>query len=803
MKFTLSWLKQHLDTDASVTEITDKLTEIGLELEDFDEGELAPFVVAHVVEAVQHPNADKLRVCTVDAGTGKTFNVVCGAPNARTGMKGVFAPVGTYVPGTGVQLELGNLRGERSEGMLCSERELMISEDHDGIIDLPDDAPVGMRYVDYKGIYDPVIEINVTPNRGDALGVRGVARDLAAAGIGMLKPQRTQFEGGQGPSPVSVSIETDNCPVFYYRVVRGVKNGESPAWVQRALEAVGERPISALVDMTNLMTLDQARPMHVYDIAKLQGNIKVRLGQDGDAEMLALNDKTYSFDDQMTLVTDDRGPIGVGGVIGGESTGVDKNTNDVLIEAALWSPTNIARTGRKLNVHTNARFRFERHTDSQNLVEHMGVATQLVLDWCGGEAGELQVAGAAPAWTKALDYNPSLCAKRGGLDVPADRQREVLETLGFGVQVKGDDLFHVSVPSFRPDIDGKADLVEEVLRIVGYNSIPELDFVRPTNMPQSVVSDEQRKRLNMHRALAAHGLNEAVMFSFCNSRTAKHFGWTEGQNADDRLRLANPISDELDVMRPSLLPNLLEACKRNAARGYGDVALFEVGLRFHDVTPEGQKKSVAGVRMGAISAKTWMADEAKADVFTAKADLMAALEAYEAPAGNAQVTRNVPDWYHPGRSGALALGKNVLGYFGELHPRVLKAMGIKGRVVAFEAMLDAVPEQRKKGATSTQKALLRPSAFQPVHKDYAFVVDEAVEADKVLRAIKGADKKLIADVRLFDIYRGPGMDEGKKSLALAVTLQPVEATLTDEQLDAVTQKIVANVSKSAGGVLRG
>ena len=375
MKFTLSWLKQHLDTDANLTEITNKLTDIGLELEDLDEGPLAPFVIAHVVEAVQHPNADKLRVCTVDAGTGKTFNVVCGAPNARTGMKGVFASVGTYVPGTDMTLELGNLRGERSEGMLCSERELMLSDDHDGIIDLPDDAPVGTRYIDYKGIADPVIEINVTPNRGDALGVRGIARDLAAAGLGTLKPQRSQFAGGIGTSPASVHIETENCPVFFYRVIRGVKNGQSPKWVQDALTAVGERPISALVDVTNLMTLDQARPMHVYDLAKVQGDLRVRLGQDGE-NLAALNDKSYDFDDQMTLVTDDSGPIGVGGVIGGESTGVDENTTDVLLEGALWNATNIARTGRKLNVHTNARYRFERHTDSQNLSEHMGVATE-------------------------------------------------------------------------------------------------------------------------------------------------------------------------------------------------------------------------------------------------------------------------------------------------------------------------------------------------------------------------------------------------------------------------------------------
>ena len=799
MKFTLSWLKQHLETDASLTEITNKLTDIGLELEDLDEGPLAPFVIAHVVEAVQHPNADKLRVCTVDAGTGKTFNVVCGAPNARTGMKGVFAPVGTYVPGTDMTLELGNLRGERSEGMLCSERELMLSDDHDGIIDLPADAPIGTRYIDFKGIADPIIEINVTPNRGDALGVRGVARDLAAAGLGTLKPQRGQFTGGTGTSPSSVHIDTDNCPVFFYRVIRGVKNGQSPKWVQDALTAVGERPISALVDVTNLMTLDQARPMHVYDLAKVSGDLRVRLGQDGES-LAALNDKSYDFDDQMTLVTDDSGPIGVGGVIGGESTGVDDDTTDVLLEGALWNATNIARTGRKLNVHTNARYRFERHTDSQNLSEHMGVATQLILDWCGGDAGELQQSGDVPSWTKSLDYAPSLCAKRGGLHVPADRQRDVLETLGFAVEVKGNDAFHVSVPSFRPDIDRKEDLVEEVLRIVGYNEIPEADFTRPANMPASVISDEQRKRLAVHRALAAQGLNEAVMFSFTNSRFAQHFGWDAASQSS--LRVANPISEELDVMRPSLLPNLLDAAKRNASRGYPDIALFEVGLRFTDVTPEGQKRTVAGIRTGKATPNHWTGNPEAVDAFDAKADLIAALAAYEAPAENAQISRDVPAWYHPGRSGALTLGKTVLGVFGELHPKVTKAMGVKGRVVAFEAYLDAVPTPKKKGKTSTQKPLLRPSAFQPVHKDFAFVVDEKTAADSIIRAAKGADKKLITDVRLFDVYRGEGIENDKKSLAIAVTLQPVDATLTDEQLEAVADKIIANVGKS-GGVLRG
>lgn len=798
MKFTLSWLKQHLNTDATLTEITDKLTAIGLELEDIDEGPLAPFVVARVVEANQHPNADKLRVCTVDAGTGTTFNVVCGAPNARTGMKGVFAPVGTYVPGTDMMLELGNLRGERSEGMLCSERELMLSDDHDGIIDLPADAPVGVRYIDYQGLADPVIEINVTPNRGDALGVRGVARDLAAAGLGALKPQRAEFIGGAGASPKSVHIDTNNCPVFFYRVIRGVKNGESPKWVQEALKAVGERPISALVDITNLMTLDQARPMHVYDLAKVKGDLRVRLGQDGE-KLAALNDKTYSFDEHMTLVTDDSGPIGVGGIIGGASTGVDETTTDVLLEGALWDATNIARTGRKLNVHTNARYRFERHTDSQNLAEHMGVATQLILDWCGGKAGELQQAGAVPGWTKVLNYAPSLCAKRGGLDVPAVRQREVLETLGFGVDQVGHDGFSVTVPSFRPDIDRKEDLVEEVLRIVGYNEIPEAEFVRSTNMPNSVVSTEQRKRLAVHRALAAQGLNEAVMFSFTNSRIAQHFGWDQDKQV--ALKVANPISEELDVMRPSLLPNLLDAAKRNAARGYPDIALFEVGLRFDDVTPEGQKRSVAGIRTGKMTPNHWTGTPAPVDAFDAKADLIQALRAYEAPVDNAQSSRDVPPWYHPGRSGALTLGKTVLGVFGELHPKVIKAMGIKGRVVAFEAYLDAVPVPRKPGRIGTQKPLLKPSALQPVHKDFAFVVDEHTAADAVIRAAKGADKKLITDVSLFDVYRGEGIANNKKSLAIAVTIQPSNATLTDDQLESIADKIIANVNK-IGGVLR-
>ena len=794
MKFTLDWLKEHLETDADLKTVTDKLTAVGLELEDMEENPLAPFVVARVVSAEQHPNADKLRVCKVDPGDGTIYNVVCGAPNARTGLVSVFAPVGTYIPGKDFTLEMGSIRGERSEGMLCSEKELLISEDHDGIVELPEDAPVGQKYIDYKDINDPVIEINVTPNRADCLGVRGIARDLAAAKIGDLKDNRAAFVGGEGKSPVSVGIETENCPIFTYRIVRNVKNGESPDWLKRKLEAIGQKPISALVDITNWMTLDQNRPMHVFDADKIAGGaLTVRTAKAGES-LLALNDKEYSFDEEMTVIADADKVVSVGGIIGGVETGCSEDTVNVLVEAALWNPSNIARTGRKLGVHTDARFRFERGTDSASAVEGLEIATQYILDFCGGEPGEVHVSGQEPAWQKSLDFDFGLIERRGGMAVETAKATTILEDLGFTVSGSS-----VAVPSWRPDIDGPADLVEEVLRIIGLDELPTTPFERPNNMPAVALSAHQRAMGDLKRVLAAQGMDEAVLWSFTSSEAAKHFGWSENQT---ELLLANPISADLDVMRPSLLPNLIMAASRNNDRGYGDVALFEAGLRFMTTQPDGQQPTVAGVRMGNAQPRHWAGGSRPVDAFDVKADALAALEAFGAPVDNLMTdTRSLPTWFHPGRSGALGLGKNTLAVFGELHPKVLRALGFKGRMMGFELFLDKVPA--KKAKKGTAKPLLNPSPFQPVKRDFAFIVDADVSAEKLLRAVKGADKALISGVALFDVYEGENVPEGKKSLAVDVTLQPTERTLTDEDLEAVSDKIVAVVAKNLGGTLRG
>ena len=793
MKFTLDWLKEHLDTDADLTAVTDKLTAVGLELEEVEESPLAPFVVAKVISAEQHPNADKLRVCKVDPGDGTIYNVVCGAPNARTGLVSVFAPVGTYIPGKDFTLELGSIRGERSEGMLCSEKELLISEDHDGIVELPEDAPVGTRYIDYRDLNDPVIEINVTPNRADCLGVRGIARDLAAAKIGTLKANRPTFTGGSGASPVSVEIATENCPIFTYRIVRNVKNGESPDWLKRKLEAIGQKPISALVDITNWMTLDQNRPMHVFDADKIAGGaLTVRQAQDGES-MLALNDKDYSLDPEMVVIADSERVVSLGGIIGGAETGCSEDTVNVLVEAALWNPSNIARTGRKLGVHTDARFRFERGTDSASAVEGLEIATQYILDFCGGEPGEVHVTGREPAWQKSIDFDFGLIERRGGMAVDTASATAILEDLGFAVSGST-----VQVPSWRPDIDGPADLVEEVLRIIGLDALPTTPFSRPDNMPAVALSAHQRAMGDLKRALAAEGMDEAVLWSFTSSDVARHFGWSEDQSD---LLLANPISADLDVMRPSLLPNLIMAAGRNNDRGYGDVALFETGLRFLSTQPDGQLPTVGGVRMGSAQPRHWAGGARAIDAFDAKSDALAALEAYGAPVENLMTdTRDIPAWFHPGRSGTLGLGKNILAVFGELHPKALRTVGIKGRMVGFELFLDKVPP--KKGKPGTAKPLLQPSPFQPVNRDFAFIVDMDVSAEKLVRAVRGADKALISGVSLFDVYIGENVPEGKKSLAVDVTLQPTERTLTDEDLEAVSEKIVALVAKNLGGVLR-
>ena len=801
MKFTLSWLKDHLDTDASLNEITDALTALGLELEEVHDPakDLADFIVGHVVEAKQHPNADRLRVCIVDTGKEK-IQVVCGAPNARAGMKGVFAPAGTHIPGTGVDLKKGVIRGEESNGMLCSEREMGLSDAHEGIIDLPEDAEIGAPFAKLMGLDDPVIDIAITPNRGDCLGVYGVARDLAAAGIGKLKPfPAAKKIKGTFKSPIQwerkFSKDADSaCPMVVGRYFRGLKNGPSPDWMQRRLLAIGLRPISALVDITNYVTFDLGRPLHVFAADKLEGGtLTMRLAKAGE-KIMALDGKEYTLDENMTCIADGKGVHGIAGVMGGEESGCNDDTTEMFLEVALFDPIRTAATGRKLGIESDARYRFERTVDPASALWGAEAAARLVLEICGGEVSELSIAGEMPDTEKKITLRPDRVMTLGGVDMDVDGQRRILGALGFTTDTSEGQIV-ATTPSWRPDIDGEACLVEEILRVNGFDNIPIVPLQRDSSLPELILTVGQRREGFARKTLAGRGMMEAVTWSFMHEDQASLFG-----GVPDSLRLENPISADLSVMRPSILPNLVAAAGRNADRGYGDVGLFEVGPAWRDDTPEGEDILAAGVRTGRSGPRHWAQPPRPVDVFDVKADALAVLAACGTPVDNLQVSRDAPNWYHPGRSGALRLGPNVLAWFGELHPRVLKAMDVKGPAAGFEIFIHKAPMPRGKGGKT--RPLLRPSPFQPLGRDFAFVVDADVTAESLIRAAKGADKVLIADVRLFDVYEGKGVGENRKSVAIAVTLQPTERTLTDEDIEKVSAAIVAAVTKQTGGTLR-
>ncbi|MGE0715501.1 MAG: phenylalanine--tRNA ligase subunit beta, partial [Alphaproteobacteria bacterium] len=735
MKITLAWLKDHLETDADLATIVARLTMLGHEVDAIDDpaARLAPFTVGHVVSAVQHPNADRLRVCVVDTGVDRV-QVVCGAPNARAGMKGVFARAGTVIPRTGLLLKAGQIRGEASNGMLCSAYEMGLSDDHEGIIDLPADAPVGRPFAEVLGLDDPMLDVKVTPNRADCLGVRGLARDLAAAGVGRLKPLAADPVPAAFASPTGVRIAlppeaAKACPMYAGRYIRGVRNGPSPAWLQRRLTAIGLRPISTLVDITNFFTMDVARPLHVFDADALAGDIQVRLCVPGES-LQALNGKTYELDGEMTAIADDDGVVGLGGVIGGESTGCTAETVNVFVESALFDPVRTAATGRKLGLQSDARYRFERGVDPASPVPGIEAATRMIIDLCGGEASEVVIAGAEPDWRRTIRLRDTRTAELGGLSVPPEEGRRILEALGGTVEA-GPDALDVAVPSWRGDIEGEADLVEELLRVHGYDAIPVVPLPREHAVTRPALTPAQRRVGFARRALAARGLVEAVTFSFMPGRDAAHFGQPK-----ESLRLVNPISADLDVMRPSILPNLVAAVGRNADRGIPDAALFEIGPQYADDTPEGQALVAAGLRAGRFGGRHWAVAARAVDAFDAKGDALAALAAVAAPTENLQTTTDAPAWFHPGRSGALRLGTVPLAHFGELHPGVLQALGAKGPVVAFEVFLDRVPLPR--GKASAARPALTLSAFQPVARDFAFVVDEGVAADAVLRAVRAA-----------------------------------------------------------------
>jgi phenylalanyl-tRNA synthetase beta chain len=806
MKFTLSWLKEHLDTKASLDEIVSKLTDLGLEVDHVEDPaeKFSAFFVAEVVSAEKHPDADRLKVCVVNTGD-KKIQVVCGAPNARTGMKGIFAPVGSYIPGTDMTLKKGVIRGQESSGMLVSEREMGLSDDHEGIIDVTEENPdLGKSFASVFGMDDPVIDIDLTPDRADCAGVRGIARDLAAASLGKLKDLDEKEIKGSFKSNIDVHLKLDKdnadaCPLFMGRTIKNVKNGPSPQWLQNKLKAIGLRPISTLVDITNYLSFDLCRPLHVFDAGKVTGDLHIRMAKKGE-KLEALNDKTYELDEYMTAVCDDNGVLALGGIVGGTPSGCTEETTDVFLEVAYFDPARTAKTGRALQIISDARYRFERGVDPAFTVPALDLATKMIIDLCGGEASEAIMAGSVPSNNNQIEFTPDYVEKLAGLSVDEKRQKEILEALGF--EVKTGKSWNVLPPSWRGDVEGKADLVEEIVRICGYDSIPPLSLEKDNPVTKSAETPLLTRVRKARTLLADRGLNECVTWSFMQADLAEKFGSNGDQNAK-ALTLVNPISSELNQMRPSILPNLVEAIKKNTDKGFPHTALFEIGPVFSSSKPDGQSWVATGTRSTSNEPRHWAGEETsrEVDLYDAKADALAVLDASGAPTNSLQTTRDAPDWYHPGRSGALRLGPNILGYFGEIHPALLDEIELKGPVVGFEIFLNNIPFSKK--AKSAARKPLKLSPLQPVMRDFAFIVDEEVESGKLIHAVKGADKNLIKDVEIFDVYQGKGVEDGKKSIALNVTLQPFEETLTEKELEEISNKIINNIIGKTGGELRG
>jgi phenylalanyl-tRNA synthetase beta chain len=802
MKFTLSWLKDHLETEASVDEIVETLTDLGLEVEEVEDrgARLADFTIGKVVKAEQHPDADRLRVCQVETDEG-VKQIICGAPNAREGITVVVAKPGVYVPGIDTTIGVGKIRGIESFGMMASEREMELSDEHSGIIELPS-GEVGQRFVDWLAEHDPakvdpVIEIAITPNRQDALGIHGIARDLAARGLGTLKPHAPEPVKGTFPCPVKVEIDADTldvAPHFAGRLIRGVKNGPSPEWLQDRLRAIGLRPISALVDITNFFTYDMNRPLHVFDADKVHGTVRVHRAKGGET-LEALDEKTYTFAPGHTLISDDNGVESIAGIMGGEASGCTEDTVNVFLESAYWDPIHTAYTGRDLKINSDARYRFERGVDPDYTLPGLEAATAMVLQLCGGEASEIVEAGAPVKTARAYPLDTKRVISLVGMEIPRDEQVRILTALGFSATGTG-DVLEVWVPSWRRDVQGEPDLVEEVARVASLTKLEPKPMRRPKpGVPAPVLTQGQLRERAARRTMAALGYNECVTYSFIDEASAKLFG-----GGDDATRLENPISSEMSHMRPALLPGLLQAAARNQARGMMDLALFEVGHAFHGGEPTEQHLQAVGLLVGQSGPRDPHGARRPVDVFDVKADAEAVLSAMGAPA-KAQILRGAAGWWHPGRHGMVCLGpKKVLGIFGELHPKVLAAMDVKGPAMAFTLFPAEIPTPKD---TSASRGAVTLPEFQSVDRDFAFVVDAEVEAAALANAAQGADKSLIADVRVFDEFIGGSLGEGKKSIALTVHLQPTDRTLTEDEIDAVAAKVVEKVTKATGGVLRG
>ncbi|HEY5413164.1 MAG TPA: phenylalanine--tRNA ligase subunit beta [Caulobacteraceae bacterium] len=795
MKFTLSWLKDHLDTDASVGRVVDAMTMAGLEVEHVEDpgSRLGAFSVARIVEAIQHPNADRLRVCQVDTRDGRK-EIVCGAPNARAGLTTIYAPIGTYIPGSGITLEPRPVRGVVSNGMLCSAAELETAEESHGIVELPDSVEVGASAAEALGL-EAVIDFEVTPNRPDWLGVAGIARDLAAAGVGRLKDLAVKPVAGSFPCPVEIRISSpEACPMFAGRVIRGVKNGPSPEWLQRKLVSVGLRPINALVDVTNYLTHDRDRPLHVYDAAKIQGGfLDARLAKAGES-LLALDGRTYTLDAEICVIADASGVVDLGGVMGGESTGCSVQTTEVFIEAAYFDPIRTAETGRRLGLISDAQYRFARGVDPGFVVSGLELASRLILEICGGEASEVQVAGAALTPPAPVDFDPAYVHRLAGLSIGHEGAAEILTRLGFQVRPHGARLM-VQPPSWRRDVEGPADLVEEIARIIGFDALPSTPLPSVTPPAGGVLTPRQARVQKGRRVLAALGYQEAATWSFTAKASAELFG-----GGHDALVLANPIAADLDCMRPSILPNLIEAVGRNAARGLHDAALFEIGPVFSGDEP-GDQRTAMGAVLASHPARHWQSDAAD-DLFKLKGDLLALLDELGAPTGSLQIAQGqASPWWHSGRSARLQLGpKTVIAEFGAVHPRVLSALDVKGPIYAFELWVEAIPEPKRKGAKTRPR--FDVSSLMPLSRDFAFVVGQDRPAGDLVKAVIGADKALIAGARVFDVYQGPGVPEGSKSVAIEVQIQPREKTLTEAEIEQLSSRIIAAAEKACGAKLR-
>jgi phenylalanyl-tRNA synthetase beta chain len=795
MKFSLSWLKSHLDTDANIHAVADCLNRIGLEVEGIENPaeRLKGFTVARVLTAERHPQADKLQVLTVDQGDGNPLQVVCGAPNARAGLVGVFGVEGATVPSNGMVLRKAAIRGVESNGMMCSSRELELGDDHDGIIELPVDAPVGAAFSDYADLDDPVIDVAITPNRQDCMGVRGIARDLAAAGLGKLKSLAVTPVISRFPCPTEIRTDdAEGCPAFYGRVIKGVANGAAPAWMQARLKSAGQRPISALVDITNYVMLDHGRPSHAYDLAKLSGAVVARRAVEGES-VIALNGKEYALTTSMTVIADASGAHDIAGIMGGEHSGCSETTTDVLLEVAYFTPEHIARTGQALGLTSDARSRFERGVDPAFLDDAVELLTTLIIDICGGEASEILRAGSPPLEPRSLILDPGHCARLGGVDVAPDKQQAILESLGFTMDAAG----RVTIPSWRRDVDGPADLVEEVVRIIGLDHVPSTPLPRSESVARPTATPMQKIERRVRRTAAARGLNEAITWSFLPEKAAAAFG-------GGAWALANPISEDLKVMRPSLLPGLMMAAQRGSDRGTASIRLFEVGRRYFTAADgsSDERLTLGLVLAGEKSRRNWANGKAtRFDAFDAKAEVLALLGAVGVPTDNLQVMGDAGAHYHPGQSATLRLGpKTILAAFGMLHPATAKAFDLEGPIAVAEIFLDAIPAKR--GAAGFMRAPFTPPALQAVTRDFAFLAPETLSAGDLVRAVKGADKAHIVAARLFDRFAGAGVPEGQVSLAIEVTLQPQEKSFTDADLKSISDAVVAAATK-LGAVLRG